>query len=235
MADLQDLEAKLGYAFRDRDLLVRSLTHRSYSSETKPLRFQPDNEQLEFFGDAILGFFVSEMLVLRNPTLPEGRLSRAKSYLVSARWLHKVAQDLGLGEFLQLGRGEERGGGRGKASLLANAMEALIAALYLDGGIEPARRFVETYVYTEHLSSGSEAEAMNYKGRLWECAGASKLPKPEYVVLETSGPAHAPSFRVEARLGAQYIGHGEGPSKKAAEQHAAKAVLEAMESSTTPP
>jgi ribonuclease-3 len=233
-ADLQDLEAKLGYTFRDRDLLVRALTHRSYSSETKLVRFQPDNEQLEFFGDAILGFIVSEILVSRHPALPEGSLSRVKGYLVSARWLHQVAQNLGLGEYLQLGRGEERGGGRSKASLLANAIEAVIAALYLDGGIEPARKFVEAWLYTEDLAGGLEPETMNYKGRLWERAGAGRLPKPEYVVLETTGPPHAPSFRVEARLGGQYTGEGHGPSKKAAEQHAARALLESMDSPVKP-
>jgi ribonuclease III len=233
-ADPQDLEAKLGYTFRDRDLLVRALTHRSYSSETKLLRFQPDNEQLEFFGDAILGFIVSEILVSRYPTLPEGRLSRAKGYLVSARWLHQVAQNLGLGEYLQLGRGEERGGGRVKASLLANAIEAVIAALYLDGGVEPARGFVETWIYTDELAGGFDAETMNYKGRLWERAGADKLPRPEYIVVETTGPAHAPSFRVEARLGDQYTGQGRGPSKKAAEQHAARALLESMDPPVKP-
>ena len=122
--DLQELEAKLGHTFRDRDLLVRALTHKSFSSEARPSRFQPDNEQLEFFGDAILGFLVSEILVTEYSALPEGRLSRAKSYLVSARWLTHVAQSLSIGDFLQLGRGEERGGGRVKASLLANAIEA---------------------------------------------------------------------------------------------------------------
>jgi ribonuclease-3 len=228
-ADLQDLEAKLGYRFRDRDLLVRALTHRSYSSEAAPARFQPDNEQLEFFGDSVLGFIVSEMLVMRNPGLPEGRLSRARSCLVSAHWLHQVAQRIGLGEYLQLGRGEERGGGRVKPSLLANALEAVIAALYLDGGIEPARGLVETWIYTEQFSSSYEAEQTNYKGKLWERAGAQKLPTPEYIVIETTGPAHAPSFLVEARLGSQYAGQGQGTSKKSAEQQAAKALLESME------
>jgi len=232
-ADLQELEAKLGHVFRDRNLLVRALTHKSFSSETRPADLQAHNEQLEFFGDSILGFIVSEALVANYPALPEGHLSRAKSYLVSARWLHEVAHSLGLGEFLHLGRGEERGGGRVKASLLANAVEAIIAALYLDAGIEPARRFVLEHVYTQPVLLGSDAGNLNFKGQLWERAGAGKLPKPEYVVLNTIGPAHAPSFIVEARIGSLYVGRGEGQSKKAAEQNAAKALLETMDVAAT--
>ena len=222
-ADLQDLEAKLGHVFRDRSLLVRALTHKSYTSESRPTDIHADNEQLEFFGDSILGFIVSEALVSNFPTLPEGRLSRGKSHLVSARWLYQVAGRLGLGEFLQLGRGEERGGGRVKPSLLANALEAVIAALYLDAGMDVARRFVLEQVYAE-----PEVGNLNFKGELWERAGAGKLPKPEYIVLQTSGPAHAPSFVVEARVGSLYTGRGEGQSKKAAEQNAARALLESM-------
>src|SRR5687767_8661530 len=138
-ADLNALEAILGHQFEDRGFLLRARTHRSYSSELPPQRPEADNEQYEFFGDAVLGFLISEALVARHPTLPEGRLSRAKSHLVSARWLHEVAQKIGLGEFLQLGRGEEHSGGRGKASLLSDALEAVIAALYFDGGMDPAR------------------------------------------------------------------------------------------------
>lgn len=227
-ADLKDLEATLGHTFRDRDLLVRALTHRSFSSESKTSSFQPDNEQLEFFGDAILGFVISDSLIASHPGFPEGKLSRAKSHLVSARHLHHVAQTIGLGEYLQLGRGEERGGGRGKPSLLANAMEALIAALYLDGGMDAARPFILRYIQIEILSAAPEGDALNYKGLLWERAGAEKLPKPEYMVLETTGPAHAPVFRIEARLGALFSGTGEGSSKKAAEQRAAQALLESM-------
>ena len=234
-ADLQDLEAKLGHVFRDRSLLVRALTHKSFTSESGPNDVQADNEQLEFFGDSILGFIVSEALVANFPGLPEGHLSRAKSYLVSARWLHQVARNLGLGDYLHLGRGEERGGGRVKASLLSNALEALIAALYLDAGIDAARSFVLANVYTQPVLLGSDAGNLNFKGQLWERAGAAKLPKPEYVILDTSGPAHAPSFVVEARVGSLYSGRGEGQSKKAAQQNAARALLESMDSPATDP
>jgi ribonuclease III len=231
-ADLSALEAILGYTFEDRSLLLRALTHRSYSSELPRERSEPDNEQFEFFGDAVLGFVVSEALVSRYPGAPEGWLSRAKSHLVSARWLHVSADRIGLGPFLQLGRGEEHSGGRAKASLLADALEAIIAAIYLDGGMEPARCFVLTHIYTDAIPA--PADDANYKGRLWERAGAEKLPRPEYDVIETSGPAHAPSFTVEARLGTFYCGRGAGKSKKAAEQEAARALLGAMDAIQTP-
>lgn len=230
-ADLNALEAILGHVFEDRSLLIRALTHRSYSSEQLHHLSEPDNEQFEFFGDAVLGFLISEALVSRHPTLPEGSLSRVKSHLVSARWLYQVAKNIGLGEFLQLGRGEEHSGGRVKPSLLADALEAVIAAVYLDGGMEPARAFVLTHIYTDAIPAAEDDS--NYKGRLWERAGAAKLPRPEYDVVQMSGPPHAPYFIVEARLGSLFCCRGEGRSKKAAEQEAARAILCVMDSPGT--
>lgn len=228
-ADLQELEAKLEWTFRNRDLLVRAITHKSFCAELRNWETSPDNEQLEFFGDSILGFVISEALITSFPGLKEGELSRAKNYLVSARWLHEVAQRLGLGKFLKLGRGEELGGGRGKLSLLANATEAVIAALYLDGGIAPARAFILKHIYTEPLSAGIETDYLNYKGKLWERAGAEKLPRPAYSVLQTEGPAHAPRFVVEVRIGNTLAGRGEGSSRKAAEQNAARSLLDSLD------
>src|SRR5712692_11026702 len=146
-ADLGVLENALGHTFRDRELLDRALTHKSRIYE-KPADApsSSDNEQLEFLGDAILGFVVSESLVRRHSSFPEGRLSKLKAHLVSAARLHEVAQSLGLGEYLFLGRGEELSGGREKKALLSDALEALIAALYLDAGIDAARAFIETHV-----------------------------------------------------------------------------------------
>lgn len=239
--DLQAVEAKLGYGFRDPVLLVRALTHKSFSSESRlpgqsaeSAGARHDNEQLEFFGDAILGFLISEALVRDFPDLREGQLSRARSQLVSARNLHEVALRMGLGEFLRLGRGEERSGGRLKKSLLANAVEALIAAVYLDAGdLKAVRQLVETYVYDRNsVVTAVDGTNTNYKGELWERAGAAKLPVPEYVVLEVAGPAHAPEFHIEARLGDRYTGRGRGHSKKAAEQDAARALLETMQALT---
>src|SRR5580704_19299709 len=143
MADLGVLEQRLGHTFRDRGLLECALTHTSHIYE-RPSEGPPsgDNEQLEFLGDAILGFVVSDYLVRHNPGFPEGRLSKLKAQLVSAARLHEVAQELGLGEFLYLGRGEEMSGGRSKRALLSDAVEALIAALHLYAGLETARAFI---------------------------------------------------------------------------------------------
>src|SRR5712692_3529331 len=146
-ADLGVLENALGHTFRDRELLDRALTHKSRIYE-KPADApsSSDNEQLEFLGDAILGFVVSESLVLRHASYPEGRLSKLKAHLVSAARLHEVAQELRLGDYLRLGRGEEMSGGREKKALLSDAVEALIAALYLDAGLEAVRGFIESHV-----------------------------------------------------------------------------------------
>src|SRR5713226_5299943 len=146
-ADLGVLENALGHTFRDRELLDRALTHKSRIYEKSANgESSSDNEQLEFLGDAILGFVVSESLVRRHASYPEGRLSKLKAHLVSAARLHEVAQELQLGDYLFLGRGEEMSGGREKRALLSDALEALIAALYLDAGLDMARRFIETHV-----------------------------------------------------------------------------------------
>jgi ribonuclease III len=233
-ADLQDLESRLGHTFHDRSLLVRALTHRSYTfgqrfTDTVTL----DNERLEFLGDAILGFLISESLVLRHATWPEGQLSKTKAHLVSATHLHRVAQRLGLGEFLQLGRSEEMSGGRQKKMLLANAVEALIAALHIDGGLEKARWFVLEHVLgSGELEEVGEGQEPNYKSTLQERAQAVHLPQPHYVIVEETGPGHAKTFLVEARIGTVYRQQGSGSSKKAAAQNAAKAILEQMDAAT---
>lgn len=227
-ADLQELETRLGYTFRERGLLVRALTHKSFSAELPQQHDQFDNEQLEFFGDSILGFLVSEALVLEHPNLSEGRLSKTKSQLVSAVHLQQVARSLKLGDFLHLGRGEEKGGGREKPSLLANAVEALIAALYVDGGLEAARAFVSEWVLAGHLNAVLQQESTNYKGELDEKAKAAGLPSPVYFVLEETGPAHARTFLMGVRVGERYTNRGSGPSKKVAAQQAARALLDQL-------
>jgi ribonuclease-3 len=231
-ADLQGLEARLGYTFRDRNLLVRALTHRSYTFGQKPADpVSIDNEQLEFLGDSILGFLISECLVLRNAAWPEGKLSKMKAHLVSATHLHRVAQKIGVGEFLQLGRSEEMSGGRQKKMLLANALEAIIAALHIDGGLEVARTFVVNNVLGASEVDGlQENEESNYKSELQERAQAIHLPQPHYVIVEETGPGHAKTFTVEARIGTVYKQKGSGYSKKSAAQNAAKAILEEMDS-----
>ncbi|HEY4364380.1 MAG TPA: ribonuclease III [Bryobacteraceae bacterium] len=227
-SDLGVFEQKLGHVFGDRPLLERALTHKSHiyekSSEGLP---EGDNEQLEFLGDAILGFVVSECLVRRHPSFPEGRLSKLKAHLVSAARLHEVAQELGLGEFLFLGRGEEMSGGRAKKALLSDAVEALIAALYLDGGLESARVFIETHVvgFVENPEQGLERATVDHKSALQETAQALKLPPPRYVVISEDGPEHSKTFTVEVRLGKDWVSQAQGQSKKSAGQKAAQQVL----------
>src|SRR4029077_11574054 len=158
-ADLGLLEAAIGQVFRDRELFERALTHKSRIHEqAADLPSNGDNEQLEFLGDAILGFMVSACLVRRFASAPEGRLSKLKAHLVSAARLYEVAQTLSLGDFLFLGRGEEMSGGRAKKALLSDAMEALIAAMYLDGGLEAARAFIETHVVGAFALAEGNAE-----------------------------------------------------------------------------
>ncbi len=227
-ADLEALEAAVGHTFQERDFLLRGLTHTSHAYE-KNLPAS-DNEQLEFLGDAILGFLVSEHLIARFPTYREGRLSVLKNFLVSASHLHEVAQRLGLGEFLLLGRGEELSGGRVKRGLLADALEALIAALYLDGGLEAARAFVGRHILGAAPAIDQHADSLftNYKGALQEIARSLNLPTPRYVVVSEHGPAHARTFTVEARIGDEWVGRGEGDSKKSAGQQAAQVILKQL-------
>jgi ribonuclease-3 len=232
-AALAVLERKLNYSFRNRELLRRALTHKSRAFEiTAPggNGRGADNEQLEFLGDSILGFLISELLVSRHPALPEGRLSQLKAYLVSANHLYESAQALGLGEHLLLGRGEELSGGREKRALLSDAMEAIIAAMYLDGGIEPVRQFVLSSVVASFDASpgADESLVVDYKAALQEMAQALKLPAPRYVTTRESGPEHRKTFTVEARVGAEFTAFAEGSSKKAAGQRAAQLLLEAL-------
>lgn len=221
------LETALGYEFRHPELLRRALTHKSHAHE-KPAAgsdFPEDNEQLEFLGDSILGFLISEYLLERHPNLAEGRLSKLKSRLVSATHLHSVALRLELGRFLLLGKGEQMSGGREKPALLADAVEALIAAIYLDGGIESARQFVRRHV-------AADLEAMlplaDYKSALQEFAQARGLPTPRYVLVGERGPEHAKSFTIEVRVGDQWSAQAEEHSKKTAGQMAARLLLEQL-------
>jgi ribonuclease-3 len=230
-ADLGILEQALGHAFRDRELLERALTHKSRIYEkSEEGQASSDNEQLEFLGDAILGFAVSESLVRRFASFPEGRLSKVKAHLVSAARLHEVAQDLNLGEYLLLGRGEEMSGGRGKKALLSDAVEALIAALYLDGGLEAARHFIETRVIGpfEDPAGGAESALTDFKSALQEMAQALKLPPPRYVIAAEDGPEHSKTFTVEVRLGKQWVSQAQGLSKKSAGQKAAQQILQQL-------
>jgi len=229
--DLGVLEAALGHAFHNRELLERALTHKSRIHERAgETATGTDNEQLEFLGDAILGFVVSESLVRRYAAAPEGRLSKLKAHLVSAAHLYEVAQELGLGEFLFLGRGEEMSGGREKKALLSDAMEALIAAVYLDSGLERAQAFIEARVIGTLGASedGSDGEITDHKSALQETAQALKLPPPRYSIVAEEGPEHSKTFTVEVRLGKDWVSQAQGLSKKAAGQKAAQNILQQL-------
>ncbi len=224
------LETELAHRFREKGLLQRALTHRSRAYEEGLPEVCSNNEQLEFLGDAILGFVVSEWLVTQFPGDSEGRLSKLKAHLVSSAHLYHSAQSMNLGQYLLLGRGEDLSGGREKRTLLANAVEALIAALYLDGGMETARAFVIRRILSDFNSGEAGGqEVLNFKGALKELAQTLNLPQPTYNILEERGPEHAKTFVIEVRLGRNWAGMGQGVSKKSASQEAAKIVLQMLE------
>jgi len=227
-AHLEELEGVLGHRFKNRELLERALTHKSRVYEKNSENGAADNEQLEFLGDSILGFIVSEALVAHYPDFPEGRLSKLKAHLVSASHLHEVALKLQLGSYLRLGRGEEMSGGREKKALLANAVEALIAALYLDAGLEPARALVLQHIVGEAHGPEEGEPLTDYKSALQEMAQALKLPQPRYLIVEERGPEHAKTFRVEVRVGREWVSQAEGLSKKSAGQKAAQQILQQL-------
>ena len=232
-AELESLESAIGYSFQQRTLLSRALTHKSHAHERSEAADEGsgDNEQLEFLGDAILGFLASELLIKRFPALAEGRLSKLKARLVSASHLHGVAVQLDLGRYLLLGRGEELSGGRAKPALLANALEALIAAVYLDAGLEEVRGFVIRHIAASLDSMPPEAD---YKSALQEAAQALGLPTPRYLLVKERGPEHSKTFTVEAQAGPGWSAAAEDRSKKSAGQKAAQLLFERLNAAPAP-
>lgn len=225
---LTALEARLGYRFRDRGLLEHALTHKSKAHED-PSGGVVDNESLEFLGDAVLGLVVADALFRSFPTYSEGQKSKIKSNLVSTAALAEMAEGLGLGEHMILGRGEEKTGGRRKPALLADTCEALIAALYLDGGLEAARAFI----VKELAPRIEEARAPGYfgrdhKSRLQERLQGLGRSLPSYRVSAEAGPEHRKQFSVQVVVDEQVLADGEGRTKKDAEQEAARAALERL-------
>jgi ribonuclease III len=229
---LSDLEQSLGYQFKDRALLVRALTHSSIANDAPhsaaPHSAAPDdNERLEFLGDSVLGWLVSEWLFHRFQDFNEGQLSLLKNHLVSAAHLLATAHHLDLGRFLQLGRGEETGGGRSKQRLLVNAFEAVLAAIYLDGGSEPVRALLITYAIPgedELRVLAGAGPPHDYRAELERLARDRNLPKPVYLLIDEAGPGHARTFTVEVRLGKDLVALSTGSSKKLASHNAAKEV-----------
>lgn len=258
--ELRTLEATLGHTFSNPQLLERALTHSSHAHEELKAELKAeakaeprsgsveslsterlDNEQLEFLGDAVLGLVASQLLFERFSGFHEGQLSKLKAHLVSAGYLVKVATELDLGRYLRLGRGEERSGGRGKSALLSDAMEAVIAAMYLDSGLAKTREFIIQRILQPELDriraeTDNDLSLADYKSALQELLQSSGRMQPVYATVKEEGPDHRKIFTVEARIYPQgqprpeYVTRAEGATKKKAEQLAAKQALEHLRS-----
>lgn len=222
LPERRSLERKLGYKFNDPALLLQALTHSSYAHE-QPAGVTGNNERLEFLGDAVLELLTAEMLYRRKPAVGEGQMTLERAAMVSTGALAEAARALGLGAHLRVGRGVEKSGGRDLPSLLGNAVEAVLGAVYLDGGLEPARKVFKK------LSAGAGGRAVNHKGALQERTQSSGRGVPEYVVLDATGPGHARVYRVGVRLGEAELAVGEGATRRAAEQAAAAVAIRALE------
>lgn len=223
---MKTLEEKIGYAFRDRTLLENALTHSSYANEHRD-KGMPSNERLEFLGDSILGLVVADHLYRNRPDLPEGDLTRIRAALVCEGSLVEVAKSLDLGSYLKLGRGEESGGGRKRPSIQADAVEAMLAAVYLDGGIGQARKLIHDLILNQEREK--IANGRDFKTALQELVQRESGQVLSYHLVGESGPDHAKCFSMEVLLNGQPIGAGEGRSKKEAEQAAAKAAVGKLE------
>lgn len=223
---MDKLEKKIGHCFKQKGLLATALTHSSYANERHGEDVQ-SYERLEFLGDSILGLVTAEFLYAHEPFLPEGRMTRLRAELVCEASLHKTALALNLGSFMRLGRGEERTGGRERPSILADMVEAIIAALYLDSGMEEAKRFILDNVLRDAAFDDSHHSA-DYKTQLQELVQRSNDRHISYRMAEESGPDHEKVFTFEVLINDEICGRGSGRSKKEAEQAAAQVALEAM-------
>ena len=220
------LERRLGYRFRNSDLIGRALTHSSYANEEES---GADNEALEFLGDAVLGFLVAEMLLARFPEMDEGGLSKLKAYLVSRTNLTRIASRLGLGTHLRLGKTLAGSAGRKRSSILGNALEAVIAAVHLDGGDDAARSVV-TRIFERELRGIDRltVEGKDFKTALQELLQSRSRPAPRYRVESTEGPPHRPKFHVVLVVDGSRLARGSGGSKKEAEQRAARQAMKRL-------
>src|SRR6185295_16734425 len=233
--NLGPLEVRIGYHFRDLGLLEHALTHRSRAHEDASGGVI-DNESLEFLGDAVLGFVIADLLFTRFPTHSEGYKSKVKAGIVSAASLARLAGDIDLGRYVLLGRGEEKTGGRSKHAILADSFEALIAAVYLDGGVEPAQRFIVSRFGPLIASAGDQAAEASFtedwKSALQEWLQAAGLGLPVYRLASAEGPDHRKRFDIEVLVGGVRTGRALGRSKKDAEQQAAKEALAKLQTQT---
>src|SRR5438874_6367003 len=225
MSSVEDLQFELGYRFKDTQLLTKALTHSSHANERAVS--DGDNEQLEFLGDSVLGFLVSDFLFRTHPTLSEGQLSKLKGFFVSSANLVKYAERIHLGHYLHLGKGEEKTGGRTKQALLVDAFEAVLGAVYLDSGIEEARRLMFRFFEPQVEDVGeSERQLTDFKTGLQEQLQARHLGRADYIVASEEGPDHQKLFTVEVIIDGESVARGVGLTKKAAEQAAARQALE---------
>jgi ribonuclease-3 len=230
-ASLRDLEYLLGYRFKDPKLLFRALTHRSYVNEREGENL-PNNESLEFLGDAVLGFLVSSQIYKRYPDLTEGELSKIKAYLVSAANLVRLARKIHLGDFILLSRGEEKTGGRTKRAIVVDTYEAVIGAIYLDGGVESAASFMMRQV--EEILDKQDLKQLTYgdfKSALQENLHNLGRPEPVYHVADEIGPDHRKTFVVQVLINNIVVAESSGRTKKAAQQAAAHLALEKLRAS----
>ncbi len=225
MVDVAGLQQVLGVSFNDRALLEQALVHTSYINEN-PAFAVTFNERLEFLGDAVLGFIVAEQLYQDSPHLDEGEMTRLRSALVRGDSLARIATAIGLGDYLYLGKGEEASGGRRKPTNLAAALEAVIAAIYLDRGLAITRDFVLKLFDTELEQVMSQGVVIDYKSQLQELTQARWQVIPAYQVIEAVGPDHDKTFTVEVRVGDTVLGRGSGKSKRMAETEAARSALQ---------
>lgn len=225
------LESLLGYSFKNPKLLIQALTHRSFVNEHEEENLK-NNESLEFLGDAVLGFLVSSRIFQNYPDLTEGELSKIKAYLVSAASLVKLAERIHLGDFISLSRGEEKTGGRSKRAIVVDAYEAIIGAIYLDGGVEAASEFVGRQV--EEFLEGLDLKHLTYgdfKSALQEYLHNLGLTEPVYCVVDELGPDHRKTFVVQVLVDGEVIAGSSGRTKKEAQQSAAKLALENLKKS----
>ena len=221
---MKNLEDRLGYRFRDRGLLEHALTHSSYANEHRASGIT-SNERMEFLGDSILGLIVAEHLFRAHPDMPEGELTRTRAALVCEDSLHEVALALGLGSYLRLGKGEDAGGGRARPSILADATEATLAAVYLDGGLDPVRAIIQRFILDKEREKAVDRD---YKTALQEWVQRTPGQPIAYRLVDELGPDHARVFVMEVTVGGRSAGQGRGRTKKEAEQLAAKAALEKL-------
>ena len=219
---MKKLEEKLGYEFHDKSLLQHALTHSSYSNE-RHLPTEACNERLEFLGDSILGMITAEYLFRNEPTMPEGKMTRLRAELVCERSLVVTADELGLGEYLLLSHGETVTGGRERPSIKADAVEAVLAAVYIDGGFESVKRIIYKFILSRR--ENVEADSHDYKTELQEVLQRTGPQKITYALVDSYGPDHDKHFSAAVYLNGEEIGRGDGRSKKRAEQDAAKNAL----------